>query len=51
MYAVIALILVFTWLVGLSLHLLGGYVYIFLVGAVMALLAHYLGKEEAIYKS
>lgn len=46
MFAIIAFILLFTWIVGITLNVIGGYVYIFLVGAVLAALAHYLGKGE-----
>ncbi len=46
MFAVIAFILFFTWVVGITLNVIGGYVYVFLVGAVLAWLAHYLGRQE-----
>ncbi len=46
MYAIISAILLFTWFVGLSNNLIGSYVNIFLLGAIFALLAHLLGREE-----
>jgi hypothetical protein len=46
MFAVVAFILLFTWVVGLTANLIGGYVNIFLFGSVIAYLAHYLGRED-----
>jgi len=46
MYIVISLILVGTWIFGLSINNLGGFVHVFLVGSIMSYGAHYLGKSE-----
>lgn len=48
MFAVVASILVVIWAVGLSQNLIGDYVNVFFVGAVLALLAHVLGQRRPL---
>ena len=42
MLAILALILLVIWVVGLALHLLGGFIHLFLVAAVIVALAHFI---------
>jgi hypothetical protein len=42
MFGIIALILLVIWIVGLSLHFLGGFIYLFLVVAIIAGIAHFM---------
>lgn len=46
MYVIIAFILLFAWLVGLSNNMIGSYANVFLFGALLSFLAHYLGNKE-----
>jgi hypothetical protein len=46
MFGIIAIILLILWVGGLALHLLGAFIYIFLVLAVISGIAHFLtGKK------
>lgn len=49
MLLTIAIILIVLWLIGLLLHLLGGFIYIFLVVGVILGIAHFMrggGKND-----
>lgn len=46
MLATIALILLVVWVAGLSLHLLGGFIYLFLVAALIVGAAHFFTRKH-----
>ena len=49
MLLVIALILLILWGGGLALHLLGGFIYLFLVAAIIVGIAHFLtGNKNSV---
>ena len=46
MLAAIAVILFFIWIAGLALHFFGGFIYLFLVAAIILGISHFLGGKK-----